>query len=361
MKILKKILIILVSFFVFYIVLLLAYGTINDYQPEATITLNPEQRSDLNLIQDSVLTFAIWNIGYGGLGAEADFFFDDEGMLRSGSSMIYPPKELTQKFTKGIVSSIKSTDADFFMLQEVDVHSKRSHFINQFDTIKTNLPKYAAFFAPNYKLPSVTLPLFEPWHFYGKVHSGIATFGKYQPVESTRYQLPGSFAWPTRILQLDRCALLQRYDVYNGKQLILINIHNSAHDKDGSLKRQEMDFIKNLAIEEYEKGNYIIAGGDWNECPPYFKFDAFMPGQGDDYFQHNIEATFLPDDWQWIYDPTVPTNRKVADPYQAGATFVTLIDFFLTSPNVQVINVQGLHQNFQYADHQLVKMKLKLN
>lgn len=361
MKIAKKLLIALPLLFIFYIMSLLIYGTLNDYKPEAILALQPEQSSDLSLIQDSVLTFAIWNIGYGGLGAEADFFFDDEGMLRSGGSMIYPSKDLTQKFTSGIENVIKDTESDFFMLQEVDVNSKRSYYMNQFDTIKTSLPKYAAFFAPNYNLPNVTLPLFEPWYFYGKVYSGIATFSKYQPEEATRYQLPGSFAWPTRILQLDRCALLQRYNLYNGKQLILINIHNSAHDKDGSLKRQEMEFIRDLAVKEYEKGNYVVAGGDWNECPPYFKFDSFMPGQGGDYFQHNIEATFLPKDWQWIYDPTVPTNRKVADPYQAGTTFVTLIDFFLTSPNVQVLSVEGLHQNFQYSDHQLVKMKLRIN
>lgn len=346
--------------FILYIATLLIYGTVNDYHPEAVISLKVEQNSDSTLIQDSVLTFTTWNVGYGGLGAEADFFFDDEGMLRSGGSMVFPPKQLTEKFIAGIGNFVNTTPSDFFMMQEVDVNSKRSHFINQFDKIKANLPKYAAFFAPNYDLPSVTIPLLEPWHFYGKVYSGVATFAKYQPAEATRYQLPGSFSWPTRILQLDRCILLQRYNVKNGKQLVLLNVHNSAHDKDGSLKREEMNFIKDLVIKEYEKGNYVIAGGDWNECPPYFKFDTFMPGGGEGYHQFNIEAEFLPEDWQWVYDPTIPTNRKAADPYVKKETFVTLIDFFLISPNVQVTKVKGINMDFQFSDHQPVQMEVQI-
>jgi endonuclease/exonuclease/phosphatase family metal-dependent hydrolase len=360
-KPLIRIVLTIVTVFLCYIAAVLIYGTVNDYQPEAVIALRAEQTADSTMIQDSVLTFTIWNIGYGGLGAEADFFFDDEGMLRSGNSMIYPPRELTEKYTAGIAQSVQTTRSDFFMLQEVDVNSKRSHFINQLGQIKNNLPKYSAFFAPNYNLPSVTIPLFEPWHFYGKVYSGVATFGKYQPVEATRYQLPGSFAWPTRILQLDRCILLQKYKLKNGKQLVLLNVHNSAHDKDGSLKRQERDFIKDLIVKEYEKGNYVIAGGDWNECPPNFPFNTFQPtGDTQGYEPRNVPTDFLPADWVWVYDPTVPTNRSVRDPYQKDVTFTTLLDYFLISPNVQVTAVKALNQQFQYSDHQAVWMEVRV-
>lgn len=359
-KPLVRIIIGVILAFFLYIAALLIYGTVNDYQPAGVISLKTEQSSNIATITDSILTFTIWNVGYGGLGAEADFFFDDEGMLYSGGSMVRPPHELTEKYVNGAAGFVKSIQSDFFMLQEVDFNSKRSYFINQFEKISQSLPSYSATFAPNYHLPNVTVPLFEPWHFYGKVHSGVATFSKFQPTEATRYQLPGSFGWPTRILQLDRCILLQRYNVSNNKQLVLLNIHNSAHDTDGSLKRQEMNFIKDLVLNEYNKGNYVIAGGDWNECPPYFKFDTFMPGKGDDYHQFNIEPEFLPQDWQWVYDPTVPTNRKAADAYQKGETFVTLIDFFLISPNVQVTSVKGMNQDFQYSDHQPVWMEVQL-
>lgn len=361
MKIVKRLLFAVLIIFIIYIASVLIYGTVNDYQPEAVISLKAEQNSDSILISDSILTFTTWNVGYSGLGAEADFFFDDEGILRSGSSMIFPPKKLTEKYTAGIANFVKNTQSDFFMMQEVDVNSKRSHYINQFDKIKSNLSAYSAFFAPNYNLPSVTLPLLEPWHFYGKVYSGVATFAKYKPTAATRYQLPGSFAWPTRVLQLDRCILLQRYNVKNGKQLILLNVHNSAHDKDGSLKEQERAFIKDLIIKEYEKGNYIIAGGDWNECPPNFPFNTFKTaGDTEGYEPRNVPMDFLPEDWVWVYDPTTPTNRSAKNPYQPKVTFTTLIDYFLISPNVQVSKVKGINMDFQFSDHQPVWMEVRL-
>ncbi len=361
MKLLRKLVLGVLLALVLYVAVVLLHGTATDFQPAAVIPLETAQEAKLNTIEDSVLSFTIWNVGYGGLGAEADFFYDDGGFLFAGGNMVRPPKDLVEKYVAGSVDFLQSIKSDFFLFQEVDEHSKRSYYLNQFDEMRAKLPDYAATFALNYNSPRVPLPLLEPWLAYGKTQSGLGTFSRFQPTEAIRYQLPGSFAWPTRIFQLDRCVGLHRFKVKNGKDLVVLNIHNSAHDKDGSLKRQEMAFIKNLVTKEYEQGNYVIAGGDWNECPPYFEFDTFMPGRGDEYFQYNIEAEFLPEDWHWVYDPTVPTNRKCADPYEKDKTFVTLIDFFLISPNVKVLSIKGLDQQFAFSDHQAVWMEVRLN
>ena len=44
---------------------------------------------------------------------------------------------------------------------------------------------------------------------------------------------------------LDRCFLVNRYPVSNGNELLMINTHNSAYD-DGSLRKQQMDFLKDF-------------------------------------------------------------------------------------------------------------------
>ncbi|MEN0006192.1 MAG: endonuclease/exonuclease/phosphatase family protein, partial [Bacteroidota bacterium] len=172
-------------------------------------------------------------------------------------------------------------------------------------------------------------------------------------------QLPGEYAWPTRIFQLDRCILYQQYAVKDDRKLTLLNVHNSAYDG-GVLKAQQMEYLKNLVLEEYEKGNYVIVGGDWNMCPPNFPFDSFMPGGAQGFGQINIPMDFLPVDWQWVYDPTTATNRKNATPYIKGETFITLIDFYLISPNVFVKNIKGINQEFNYSDHQPVWMEVEL-
>lgn len=349
------------ALFVLYVLIVLIHGSLADWQPEAEASLGEGLlQSEEKVITDSVLSFAIWNIGYGGLGAEADFFYDNHGMLFSGGQMIRPPKPISQKFHEGIRFFAQTTKADFFLFQEVDQRSKRSYFTNQQEMLQEEKEGYASFFAPNYQSPRVPIPILEPWHVYGKVKSGLLTLSRFQPTESRRLQLPGTYSWPTRLFQLDRCISLHRFEVSNRKEMVVMNVHNSAYDKDGVIKKQQMAYLQTLVLSEYEKGNYVIVGGDWNQCPPYFQFDGFMPGRSGIYTQINIEPDFLPEGWQWVYDPRIPTNRKNRTVYEPGETFITLIDFFLISPNVKALQVKGMDQQFRFSDHQPVWMEVEL-
>ncbi len=347
--------------FLLYIIVAITYGTLTDWQPPAEQAAEEYATTPTATIADSVLSFAIWNIGYTGLGVESNFFYDTpSGFYYAGGRMIRPPHELSQKNLEGAEQFVSSTKADFFLLQEVDYASRRSYYANTFDSLRDQQSTYAAYYAPNYKNARVPIPLLQPWAAYGAVNSGVATFSRFQPQVSTRIQLPGQFGWPERVFSLDRCILLQRYTLANGHQLVLMNIHLSAYDADGSLKKEQMIFLRDIAMAEYEQGNYVIIGGDWNQCPPNFAFDTFAPGKTQGHQQYNIAPDYYPADWQWIYDPTQPTNRKMRDVYAAGETFITLIDFYLTSPNLQTLQVKTIDQGFRYSDHQPVWMEVKL-
>lgn len=339
---------------------ILLFGTVNDWEPEELLKIEPVKKAGKEVIEDSVLSFVIWNIGYGGLGAESNFFYDSGNMFTSGRRMVRTPEELVRKNVQGVEDFTDRTKSDFFLFQEVDLKSKRSYYIDEVERIAGQLPEYYAGFAANYRVRYAPIPLMEPWQAYGETYSGLATYSRWQPQTSLRYQLPGSFSWPTRIFQLDRCLALHRYPVAGGKELVVMNVHLSAYDADGSLKREQMKFLQELCLEEYKHGNYVVVGGDWNQVPPFFQFDAFMPGLAQGYTQYNISADFLPKDWLWVYDPRVPTNRKTRDVYESGKTFVTLIDFFLISPNLKVKMVKGLDLDFQFSDHQPVYMEVEL-
>ncbi len=346
--------------FVLYVAGILLYGTLNDWQPKGRVAIENQGAAAPEVIRDSVLSFVTWNLGFGGLGEESEFFFDHGNMYFSVGRMVRAPEEAVRKNNEGIFFNTQTLKSDFFLYQEVDVRSKRSYYANQHDSIRAQLPDYAAYFAPNYRSPLVPIPVFEPWHFYGEVESGLGTYSKYQPYASERIQLPGEFSWPVRLFQLDRCVALHRFRVANGKELVVMNVHNSAYDADGSLKREQMKFLRELCLEEYGKGHYVIVGGDWNQVPPFFRFDGFMPGNTQGYTQTNIAPDFLPGDWQWGYDPRVPSNRKTKDTYKPGETFVTLIDFFLVSPNVRMLKVKTIDRQFQFSDHQPVYMQVEL-
>lgn len=351
----------LLSLVLLYIVGVLIYGTLNDWQPPAETDLGQgDQQSATTLITDSVLSFAIWNIGYGGLGAESEFFLDGEGMAHSNGRMVYASEEKVEEYTQGIAVSAQATQTDFFLFQEVDRRARRSYYQDQQQLLQAQKPAYASFFAANYKSPWVPIPVLEPWKAYGEVHSGLLTLSRYQPFESKRLQLPGEFGWPIKLFQLDRCVAVHRYRVEGDRQLVVMNVHNSAFDADGSVKAQQMAFLQQLFLQEYEQGHYVIVGGDWNQCPPFFRFDGFAPNHPHGYTQINIEPDFLPSDWQWGYDPRTPTNRKLRTPYVPGESFITIIDFFLVSPNVRIREIRGIDQQFRFSDHQPVWMEVEL-
>ena len=108
------------------------------------------------------------------------------------------------------------------------------------------------------------------------------------------------------------------------------------------------------------EGNYVVVGGDWNQCPPDFDKDKFRKETSKDHKQLNILKEFLPDDWKWCYDPDIPTNRKLSAPYDSSSTYTTLIDFFLVSPNLKVEDVKAIDLDFQYSDHQPIFLKVSI-
>ncbi|MEZ4988042.1 MAG: endonuclease/exonuclease/phosphatase family protein [Saprospiraceae bacterium] len=358
----KTILVLLacIGIFVLYVGGVLLHGTWADWQPEGSVPTDVFRATEDEMVTDTVFSLALWNIGYAGLGEESDFFYDNGRYFTSGGQMIRATEAMVAKNLAGAALFTASTDADFFLFQEVDMGSRRSYFTRQVDTLAQKRPAFAAAFAPNYKVARMPLPVLEPWRAYGKVYSGIATLGRWQPYEQMRVQLPGTFPWPTRIFQLDRCMMVNRYKTSRGRDLVVINAHLSAYDKGGELKREQMAFLRQTVLEEYEKGHYVIVGADWNQCPPFFPFDSFMPGQTDGYTQTNIAPDFLPEDWQWVYDPTTPTNRKLNKPYDAETSFRTIIDFFLISPNLQATRIKTIDQQFRFSDHQPVWMEVAL-
>lgn len=250
-----------------------------------------------------------------------------------------------------------NSDADFYLIQEIDRNSRRSYEVDMVREINHVLQGYSSSFAVNYDVKFVPVPYTNPM---GKVFGGVATFSRFTPTVSERVQYPGKFPWPTRIFFLDRCYLTQRYPLSNGKELIVINTHNSAYDETGEIKGGEMNAIKAFVEAEYKKGNYVIAGGDWNQCPPNFQHDKFIPKSGyDGFMPPSMSFDYTPENWLWAYDPDVPTNRHLETPLDEN-TFRTVIDFFLISPNIKLLKINTIDTKFEYSDHQPVKMQVEL-
>lgn len=326
---------------------IIIYALISDYKPpEKTIIAINKSLSELS---DSVkLSLLTWNIGYCGLDKDMDFFYD-------GGTKVFTPKKQCEINLSAVERFIKGNDSiDFIFIQEIDKKSRRSYFINEYDSLAGIMHRHWPFFGKNYDVFFVPVPPLSPM---GKVLSGLATFSRYQPSSSIRYSFPGEYGFPKQLFMLDRCFLVNRYPLQNGKELIIINTHNEAFDP-GKIRKAQMAYLKDYLLKEYQKGNYIIAGGDWNQTPPGYK-PAFSVNVSD-MTQMPIPSDFLPNGWEWLYDNKTPSERNVVTAYGQTKTPTTIFDFFLVSPNIKALSVEGIQLNFENSDHNPVKIKVKL-
>ncbi|MFZ0473067.1 MAG: hypothetical protein WAL94_10665, partial [Bacteroidales bacterium] len=194
--------------------------------------------------------------------------------------------------------------------------------------------------------------------------SGIAVYSKFIPESSTRYSLPGDFGFPTQLFYLDRCFMVSRFKVENGKELVLINTHNEAFDEGGNIRKAQMESLKEFVLNEFNSGNYVIAGGDWNQYPPDFKpafsSNQVFTGVFGGFNLTGIESDYMPEDWTWIYDPAVPSFRTLVAAYDPATTPTSVCDIFCISPNIESVSVKCQNLGFANSDHNPVIVQVKL-
>ncbi len=293
-----------------------------------------------------------WNIGYAALGETEDFFMDGGTKVRPDSA------DVVRNNLSAIGSLLGSTDPDIVFFQEVDSSSKRSYKINEVEYL-AGLGDRTAYYALNYSCPYVPYPF--PVTL-GKVNSGLLTLTNSPVDHAERYQLSLSYSWPVRMANLKRCLLVERVPVEgSGKELILVNMHLEAYAP-LEAKEQQTYLLKKICMDEYEKGNYVIAGGDWNMTFPDVDPSLYPITETDNYVAEVMDPELCPEGWSFIFDQSVPTCRLLNKPYDKNDpnTQYYVIDGFLVSPNVNVQGVQTLDMGFVNSDHNPVAMTVVL-
>ena len=351
MKVIAKTVMYIVLAFVLLLGGIIAYGTFTDYKPTHKENLKIVREGIFNTVYDSTLSIFSWNMGYCGLGKNMDFFYD-------GGKRVKPTKEDFQKYLNGALNFLAKYDTvNMFLLQEVDTNAKRTYYTNEADLIGEFLPAYSYAFAKNYDARFVPLPWYEPM---GKVISGIMTLSKIKMVDAVRYPFYANFDWPKGVFMLKRCMIYSKLKVPGGKYLIVLNIHGSAFDEAADLRDVEASVIKSVALDEYERGNYVVIGGDWNRNPPLLDLKKMTNTEAKRTIDPPLDKDFLPPGWKCVFDPTLPSNRDVDKAYVKGKTKTTIIDFFYISPNLMVLENKTIPTGWEFSDHQPVYMRVKM-
>ncbi len=333
-----------------YILSVFLFALLSEFKPNKVEKLTIQGTGEKIIRTNEHLQLLTWNIGYGGLGKEMDFFYE-------GGKMVRPDESLSKHYLQGITDFLKNQDSiDFIILQEVDFDSKRSYYFDQSQMIADVLPDHNKVTTVNYFSKYVPVPFINPM---GKVKSGLISYSIYLPIEATRISTPGEYTLLKRLFMLKRCLLVSRYKTDNNKELVVINLHNSAFEDADALRKEELNLIRQLIVEEYAKGNYVIAGGDWNQNPPDLNLNKIKKYKTRSVWP--IDKDFLPEDWIWTFDASVPTNRDVHEPFSIQTTTCTILDYFVTSPNIEVINIKAVDLEFELSDHQPVIITIRLN
>ena len=327
--------------------------TITEYKPaekeEVQVVYNAASEP-----LSSELSILTWNVGYCGLGKNEDFVLDGgktDGRPDNLDTFLY--------YFNGVIDTLKANRADVMILQEVDRYSKRSYKHDEVASLTIALDAASTASCYNYKCDYVPFP----WPPIGHVEGGLATYSKAKTAEdkATRLALPNAFSWPMSVAQLKRCVLVTHYDIEGtDKKLSVINFHLEAYDS-GEGKIKQAKRLVEIMSEEYAKGNYVIAGGDFNQSFPG-TLDVFPIKDTSTWTPAVFDITSLPEGWQLAYDKDHATCRLLNMPYDPSnaATQFFVIDGFLVSPGVEIETVEAVDAGFEYSDHNPVRLTVKL-
>lgn len=339
--------------------IVLLFGIFLIYASATTLKVKDRERmkvhGNLETAFDASVSHDIlsWNIGYCGLDEYNDFYMDG-----GKNSLARSPKAVKQNLN-AIKNKISELDPDLFFIQEIDVDSHRSYNINELKSFRKTFDAehYEYSFASNFKAGFIPVPLSEP---LGSVYSGIATYSKYHSTEATRIQLPIPFKWPVNLLNLKRCLLVNRLPIQgSNKELVLVNLHLEAYsDNAGKIKQLKM--LMKIFESEVAKGNYVIAGGDFNQT--FSNIDLEKYDHYKDWVPPIIDVTKYPDS-QFVMDDSVPTCRSLNKPYHntdIEKHVHYMLDGFVLSNNIQVNSCETLDLGFVNTDHNPVKLNFTL-
>ncbi len=200
------------------------------------------------------LTVVTWNIRFG-IG-RANWFGDSCGDL------VLFDDETIKNGLELLALQIAEMDADVLLLQEVDIDSKRSAYIDQVQWLLDHTSMNYGVYASMWQVQ------FVPSDGLGRVNTGNAILSKWPLSEAERVQLS---------LRGDQDALTKAFYVrrnvlkavvnYPGNPFWAVDIHASAFSNDDTKQKQFLEF-KDVLDEINAKGELFVAGGDLNELPP---------------------------------------------------------------------------------------------
>ena len=266
------------------------------------------------------LKVVTWNIRFG--SGRFPFFGDS-----CGDEVISENSDV-KLIMQAIADTLNKIDADIVLLQEVDVSSKRTGYMDQVQYLLDNTYLNYGSYASMWKAD------FIPTDGIGKINTGNAILSRYEITEAERVELR---------LRTDQDDLIQYFYLrrnilkakipslaQSGKDFFAVDIHATAFATDDT-KQQHLIKYSEVLSEIANNNGVFVSGGDLNSIPPNSTVDfcmldkcdseKYVDSEGSESEYHSIDSS--------------------AGPHKEGAFF----DNFEGEPDI----LQPLYNNYSAA------------
>lgn len=304
-------------------------------QGPQTITVKPPAGPlETSPAEISLLT---WNLGYAGLGAESDFIVD-------GGTHYFPPsKAIVRKNLDGIKGFLRTAKADVLLLQELAGPSLVTRRIDVMRGVQALFPSKICSFRADLQTRLIPAPF--------KLHHGTGIISSFEVVQHTSLPLPYEDGYYAGIFRRSYGAhLIELPTTDPSISWSIMNIHLAAFDDAAAARRNQLAALIDHAVAEYDAGKFVVVGGDWNLMLTETHFPHTSKDE-DLFWLHPFPGELLPEGWRIVSDPDTATVRTNERPYKKGENYTAIIDGYLVSPNVEVVEVDGIDHDFQWSDH----------
>ncbi len=327
--------------------------TVTEYKPAAVESLTVEGTAEGAPAVGDSLRVMTWNIGYGALGDNADFFMD------GGKSVTTATKDRVNENMAGIIAEVRDVDPDVVFFQEMDTDADRSYRIDESAMVREAFPAFDSTFAYNFKVLFVPYPI-PPM---GKESAGIQTISRYDIASADRIQLPCPFKYPVRLGNLKRCLAINRIPLEGSdKELVMVNLHLEAYDS-GEGKKAQTEMLRDYLQAEMDAGNYVIAGGDFNQI--FSNAKKVYPELEGTWHAGELDTSAFDSRFTFLMDTDTPSCRSLDKAYAGADTDSSKfqyysIDGFIVSDNIRIDSVVTQDLQFKNADHNPVVLDVTL-
>lgn len=290
------------------------------------------------------LRILTWNIGFGALGAEADFAPD------GGRSYLPSNTRLIRRNLSAIGRELATADADIVLLQEVALGGILARGVNSLAAVTEGLGAYQVHFqsdiATGWPLPARFAP------------HGMAVLSRLDGGRTTVRDLqitPSHFV--SRVRKLHP-ALEYRVRIRD-REWAFAGVHLPPYSDDPKVKWTAFEKLVSYAQTTLATGTPLVIGGDFNMLLQDMEVPHTVP-QERLRWAAPLPRHLVPEGWQVISPAGVPTNRTLERPLETGQNYLSALDGFLCAPEVRVAEARTLDLKFRNADHNPVVVDIEV-